>query len=98
MRTCTLCKAKSPDTAVKCTQCESELATHSATAVALKDFRDNLRVSKIRVIVAGDACPACRDIEREYQKEAAPDLPVPGCSHPLGCRCFYEPRLVEVFP
>ena len=98
MRTCTLCHAKSPDTAIKCTQCGSELSVHSSTAVALKDLRDNPRVSKIRLIVAEDACPACREIEREYTKDNAPDLPTPGCSHPLGCRCFYEPRLVEIFP
>lgn len=98
MRTCTLCKTTSPDTSETCTKCGSDLDEHSARAVALRDLRENPRVSKIRVIVAEDACPACRAIEREYTKEDAPGLPVSGCSHALGCRCFYQPRLLEVFP
>jgi hypothetical protein len=27
-----------------------------------------------------------------------PELPLLHCSHPLGCRSFYEPRLSEIFP
>jgi hypothetical protein len=25
-------------------------------------------------------------------------LPVEGCSHALGCRCFYQPVLDEIYP
>ncbi|HET7009257.1 MAG TPA: hypothetical protein VFI11_00655 [Anaerolineales bacterium] len=70
----------------------------SATAVALARLRGNDRVSRIRVIVADDACPACRAAEAEYPKDEAPDLPTRGCSHPNGCRCFYEPALAEIYP
>ncbi len=98
MRTCTLCNAQSPDMAGSCVKCGADLSQHSTTAMALERLRDNPRVSKIRVIASGDCCPACLDAAAEYSKEEVPQLPVPGCSHPLGCRCFYEPFLLEVFP
>lgn len=64
----------------------------------LERLQKNPRVSKIRIIVAHDACPACREQEGEYAKDDVPALPTPGCSHPLKCRCFYEPTLTEIFP
>ena len=70
----------------------------SATAVALQRLRANDRVSRIRLAVGDDACPACRQVEGEYQKDKVPSLPTKGCSHALGCRCFYEPALVEIYP
>ncbi len=70
----------------------------SAQELALARMRDNPRVSRIRVIVAQDACPACRQQEGEYEKTTAPSLPTSGCSHPLRCRCFYEPTLTEIYP
>ena len=66
--------------------------------VALLNLEKNPRVSKIRLIVAYDACPACRRQEGEYEKGHVPELPTRGCSHPLRCRCFYEPTLIEIFP
>ncbi|HHH83588.1 MAG TPA: hypothetical protein ENL35_11460 [Chloroflexi bacterium] len=98
MRTCTRCNHQSPDSASACKHCGADLSEFSATAVALKDFQANPRVSRIRVIVARDACPACRAIEGSYEKDSVPSLPVAGCSHANGCRCFYEPMLVEIFP
>ena len=65
---------------------------------ALSKLENNSRVDKIRVIVAHDACPACREQEGEYEKGTVPGLPTLGCSHPLRCRCFYEPRLNEIYP
>jgi hypothetical protein len=65
---------------------------------ALSKLEDNPRVSKIRLIVAQDACPACRRQEGEYYKGHVPELPTLGCSHPLKCRCFYEPTLTEIYP
>lgn len=70
----------------------------SRQEAALQKFQQNPRVSKIRIIVAHDACPACREHEGEYPKQQVPELPTLGCSHPLGCRCFYEPALTEIFP
>ena len=72
--------------------------TDKARAEALANFRANPRVSRIRLIVAPDACPACLAMEGAYSKGEVPELPTPGCSHPLGCRCFYEPALTEIYP
>ena len=98
MRTCSLCKAQSPDTADVCRQCGADLDRHAETAVALAALRANPRVRRIRLIVAHDACPACRRAERDNAKDDAPALPVHGCSSPLGCRCWYEPALSEIYP
>jgi hypothetical protein len=68
------------------------------TAVALQQLRDNDRVSRIRLIVGDDACPSCRRVEAEYSKDKVPNLPTRGCSHSMGCRCFYEPALTEIYP
>lgn len=65
---------------------------------ALKKFQDNERVINVRLIVAADCCPVCAAHEGTYDKQAAPALPLEGCSHPNGCRCFYEPRLSIIFP
>jgi hypothetical protein len=98
MQVCTVCRASSPDTASHCARCGSELAIHSETAVALARLRSNPRVGRIRLIVAADSCPACEQAEGEFPKDMVPALPVLGCSHRLGCRCFYEPALVDIFP
>lgn len=98
MRTCTVCNASSPDTAVRCVRCDADLTIHSHTAKALAEFQANERVYEVRIIVAHDCCPACREVEGAYSKDSAPALPVKGCSHALGCRCYYEPALVEIYP
>ena len=98
MRTCTLCNKQSPDHASHCTHCGADLAEHSIRAVVLAEMQSNPRVSRIRVIVAADACPACCELEGEYPKDQVPKLPAEGCSHLRGCRCFYEPFLTEIYP
>jgi len=98
VRTCSVCRAQSPDNASHCIQCGADLSARSTTAMALARLRANPRVSRIRVIVASDACPACRMAEGEVAKELAPELPVHGCSHARGCRCWYEPALSEIYP
>ena len=65
---------------------------------ALKKFQANERVKNVRLIVAGDCCPVCAAHEGTYDKHAAPLLPIEGCSHPKGCRCFYEPMLTVIYP
>jgi hypothetical protein len=72
--------------------------SHHPAAAALEKFKANPRISKIRVIVPPDACPTCRHLEGEYEKDEVPELPVLECSHPLGCRSFYEPKIEEIFP
>jgi hypothetical protein len=98
VQTCSQCHTQSPDNAGQCVNCQADLHQFSETAVALKRIRGNPRISYLRVAVNHDCCPACRQAEGAYAKEKAPKLPVEGCSHPLGCRCFYQPVLDELFP
>ena len=98
MQTCTICHSQSDDSATLCSNCQVKLDEYSEQAVALKKYRDNPRVQSIRVAVSADCCPACRKNEGTYSKADTPVLPVKGCSHENGCRCFYEPILTEIFP
>ena len=66
-------------------------------SVLLK-FQENERVKNVRLIVGGDCCPVCAAHEGTYDKFNAPNLPIEGCSHPKGCRCFYEPLLTTIYP
>jgi hypothetical protein len=52
----------------------------------------------VRLMAMHDACPACLEAAHTYDKDSAPRLPVEGCSHGLGCRCFYQPYLDEIYP
>ena len=98
MQTCSICFAQSPDVATHCVNCNADLSVSSNTAVARSRLLANPRVANIRLVVAHDCCPACRRMEGTYLKEELPSLPVEGCSHSLGCRCFYEPMLNEIYP
>jgi hypothetical protein len=49
--------------------------------------------TKVRVLANHDCCPVCRRVEGAYDFDDVPELPLEGCSHPLGCRCFYAPVL-----
>ena len=98
MQICSKCQAQSPDEAVDCTSCGADLSEWSNTAVSLKRLQQNERVSYVRISVAHDCCPACRQIEGAYAKDAVPKLPVEGCSHGLGCRCYYQPVLEYIYP
>ena len=98
MQTCSQCNAQSPDTALNCVNCSADLKELSSTAVALKEFASNPRVNYVRLLVAEDSCPACQALEGTYEKDSVPVLPVEGCSHATGCRCFYQPYLNTIFP
>lgn len=98
MQTCSLCNTQSPDTVAICPTCGADLRENSVAAVALQSFQANPRVKNVRLVVAHDACPACQQMEGSYDKYSAPALPVVGCSHEGGCRCFYEPMLDEIYP
>lgn len=65
---------------------------------ALEKFKNNARVRDVRLMVSADCCPVCASYEGTYDKFEAPSLPIEGCSHPKGCRCFYEPMLTEIYP
>lgn len=98
MQTCSRCNASSPDTSLECVNCKADLRELSATSVALKRFRENPRVTAVRINAAGDACPLCAESTGTFPKEAVPVLPHEGCSHGLGCRCIYEPVLNDIYP
>jgi hypothetical protein len=98
VQTCSKCHAQSPDSAVHCVQCLSNLSEWSETAVSLKRLQANPRINYVKIIVYDGCCPACREVEGAYAKEDAPKLPVEGCSHGLGCRCNYLPVLEEIYP
>jgi hypothetical protein len=98
MQTCTRCQSVSADTAKICHQCGADLTLHSQKAVSLSRFLENPRIGRIRIIAHEDCCPNCSNIEGIWPKDDVPALPVPECSHPDGCRCFYLPELVELYP
>lgn len=98
MQTCSRCNASSPDTAINCVNCKSNLSELSTVALALRNFRANPRVSAIRITVANDACPLCFESRGTFPKETVVTLPHEGCSHNHGCRCAYEPVLSEIYP
>jgi hypothetical protein len=98
VQTCSKCNAQSPDTASHCVACQSNLNEYSTSAVALKKFQENTRVRDVRLVVNADACPVCASYEGTYQKDEVPKLPIEGCSHPNGCRCFFEPMLKIIYP
>lgn len=98
MQTCSQCNTQSPDEVLACTNCGANLKEYSISAQALKKMQNNPRVRHVRLVVAHDACPACLAFEGTYDKHHAPALPIAGCSHTYGCRCFYEPMLDEIYP
>ncbi len=98
MQICSQCNAQSPDSAAYCSNCQADLSEFSKISAALKRLRANPRVLNLRLVVADTCCPACQQVEGTYAKDQVPKLPVEGCSHSLGCRCFYEPMLSEIYP
>jgi hypothetical protein len=95
---CSSCSTSSPDNASHCVRCNADLSELSTTSVARKFFQENPRVKYVRLVVAHDCCPACREAEGAYDKEKVPTLPVEGCCGMNGCRCFYQPFLEELYP
>ena len=98
MQTCGICNTQSGDFVHLCPRCGSDLRQKSTTALARARMQSNDRVQYIRVSVSNACCPACASVQGEYPKEQVPVLPVEGCSHGHGCRCYYEPVLTEVYP
>lgn len=64
---------------------------------ALKQIEDGL-ATKVRILASRDSCPACKAHEGVYEFGHVPELPVEGCSHSDGCRCFYAPVLDQFGP
>lgn len=98
MQICFNCSTQMTDSALTCSSCGADLKEWSTTQIALKRLQANPRVSYVRIAVSSDCCPACRQAEGAYAKDALPRLPIHGCSHQNGCRCFYQPVLEEIYP
>ena len=98
MQTCGVCKLESSDIVKTCPRCGADLRSKSLVMLALERLRANDRVSLIRVSVGDDCCPVCAEAQGAYPKSEAPIIPIEGCSHAQGCRCFYEPVLTEIYP
>jgi hypothetical protein len=98
VQTCSKCYTQSPDATDNCINCQADLREFSSRAVALKRFQQNPRVNHVILSIFHDACPACEKLQGAYSKDEAPRLPIEGCSHPNGCRCFYQPVLNDIFP
>ena len=98
MQLCTKCQIQSPDEATHCVNCKSDLSEYSKTAVTLNQYLANPRVKHVYVIGYDNCCPACQEALGSYAKTAVPRLPVEGCSHGNGCRCYYQPFLDELYP
>jgi hypothetical protein len=95
---CTKCQHESSDSVNLCENCDADLSEFSTISVALKRLLENPRIKSIGLAISHDACPACSSVQGTYEKGEAPLLPVKGCSHPLGCRCFYEPVIEIIYP
>lgn len=98
MQTCSRCSSNAPDEALECPNCQADLKEWSESAVALKKMRANKRVTAVCIQVQADCCPTCAEVMGSYRKDQVPALPVKGCSHENGCRCFYAPILAEIYP
>ncbi len=98
MQTCSKCHQISPDSEQYCINCGADLSELSECSIAREKLINNPRVTAIRISVAKDGCPTCRQVEGVYAKHALPILPLGGCSNPLGCRCHYAPILDEIYP
>lgn len=59
---------------------------------ALDRIRAGL-ATRVRILVAPNACPVCRAFEGAYDFDNVPELPLEGCSRPGGCNAVYAPVL-----
>lgn len=59
---------------------------------ALERIRNGL-ATRVRILVAPDACPVCRAHEGAYELDDVPKLPLEGCSRVGGCNAVYAPIL-----
>ncbi len=93
MRTCGICSQQSLDEVTVCPKCGANLLEESTTARALRRIREQGRIAEVRILADRNCCPTCREKVRVYPVDQVPVLPIEGCSHPVGCRCVYEPVL-----
>ena len=73
---------------------DQQRAEHKA---ALEKIRSGLS-TKVRILTNRDCCPVCQTMDGVYAFDDVPELPIEGCSHPDGCRCYYAPVLDRFGP
>ena len=62
---------------------------------ALERIRNGL-ATRVRILVAPDACPVCRAFEGAYELDNVPELPLEGCSRVGGCNAVYALSLIHI--
>jgi hypothetical protein len=77
---------------------DSVMQRKAEARAALEHMRANPRVKLIVLSVPEDACPSCMELAGTYPKDQVPDIPMERCSHPMGCRSFYQPYLDDIYP
>jgi len=98
MRQCAVCYTQADDHVRICPTCGADLGMDSVLARALQAILQNPRATMVYIAAPEEACPACRAAQGTYEKDAAPILPIEGCSCPHGCMLRYEPYMFEVGP
>jgi hypothetical protein len=77
---------------VAITEERTDEARRAEQKAALENIRKGL-ATRVRILVAPDACPVCRAFEGAYDFDAIPELPLEGCSRVGGCNAVYAPVL-----
>jgi hypothetical protein len=67
---------------------------HGSNTVRLQGLR-KAGYKQVDVVTCGSAsCPTCQALEgNTFAISLVPELPHPGCTHELGCRCLYQAHL-----
>lgn len=76
---------------------DADVVKRAEQKKALENIKQGL-ATRVRIMANRDCCPTCRATEGAYEFDDVPELPIEGCSHPNGCRCFYEPVLDRFGP
>ena len=98
MQTCTVCRTVNEDLIKQCTNCQANLEVDSVRAQALSQILKSPRARMVQIVSWHDCCPTCRKVQGTHPRNNLPSLPVAGCSGEHGCRCQYEPFVIEVGP
>ena len=66
------------------------LLFHGSNTARLEGMRA-AGYKRVEVSGSGDGCPACLPMDgKKFALSKAPELPHPGCTHAMGCRCLYQ--------
>jgi len=67
---------------------------HGSNTARLQGLRE-AGYKQVDVMTCGSAsCPACQAMDgKTFTIDRVPELPHPGCTHEMGCRCMYQAHL-----